>query len=832
MVTVVNNMASGHAMSVVTNSCVRLPRNPRTKLAATFDERTFPDGDLTTNTGKSWEWRDTDESRDSPDTYAQHETGKFQPNVIPSSYTNHSSKALHNRNVDGSNRWDEYEADLLASLEDDNENLSSHEFFNKLQNARISHRDNLRLLEEAYNEKLGLRLATDGVFTKSRQSVDNGFQYSERMVSGSRIQAGPVFEGDHSLHHINDELEKFEKSQPAWSALPSKTSLPNDNVRDMSSRKPPTGRSNPRQAWQKSSSTFTNSTRGSAAFNNDWSDVTWTSDSDAEVVNSQFHKGSQKTRKLSESSTLSLSKQPDSPAVILDNMWDNFSVDGYAPRSRTESRASSRSHTRTAKKTEWSPKITIPKPFQMTVRDAEKEKKMTRASVEIDMDIKRKAMEEEVECQKQFKATPVPATTFIPLYDDLKERQTERSREIQLQSKQRLKESQKPFSFVKREEQKKSLKSKIQTPPPKQSLTPKFKARKVPKSVFDPSVDERILEEEEYRKIRIKMRAEEMLRSSALPPNMEGSARQYTDGKQRRKLMKKREKHAFLTDEHKFHPHVNGEIPDYDRLYHKFQEEARQKKQEKEPTVVEPFNLRTSRIPSKRDKILAELEAEENARKEEFRGLSMKSLRSSRSLRSSMEDVLPIKTTSSSVLRKSLTDRTMFEKVERDKQDEERDKQKKLRQRKLQTAIVKRARAHDNSQSLESTSKEKLKQFRDAEISRQKEYERELQEMMERIESRPLLFERESQHNAQKRAERQYIEALRSAGLDEGFLERKSRQAKGGGAAQEDRPLRNDSESDEDLDILQRTSEVNDTYEVDQMSNGTFSSEEDNSSVA
>lgn len=88
------------------------------------------------------------------------------------------------------------------------------------------------------------------------------------------------------------------------------------------------------------------------------------------------------------------------------------------------------------------------------------------------------------------------------------------------------------------------------------------------------------------------------------------------------------------------------------------------------------------------------------------------------------------------------------------------------------------------------------------------------------------------QHNAQKRAERQYIEALRSAGLDEGFLERKSRQAKGGRAAQEDRPLRNDSESDEDLDILQRTSEVNDTYEVDQMSNGTFSSEEDNSSVA
>ena len=70
---------------------------------------------------------------------------------------------------------------------------------------------------------------------------------------------------------------------------------------------------------------------------------------------------------------------------------------------------------------------------------------------------------------------------------------------------------------------------------------------------------------------------------------------------------------------------VNGEIPDYDELYRKFQEEVQRKKREKEPTVMEPFNLRTARIPSRKEKIIADMEEEERRRKESLRGSLSKS---------------------------------------------------------------------------------------------------------------------------------------------------------------------------------------------------------------
>ncbi|KAJ8045298.1 hypothetical protein HOLleu_08281 [Holothuria leucospilota] len=808
-------MATGHSLSVVTNSCVTLPRNPKTKLAATFDERLASDEE---SAEERWRWSN-DYSLNWSSGESPRPSTKARPNVKPSLIENNGSQL---REPNGDVLWGEREANLLASFESDDGDLSNEDFFNKLQEARKAHRESLKTLEKAYNEKLQ-RQKDLNTHPRSSLNYSNGFKQHTNMGTDTNLRGtdrGPDNVGDHSFHHINDELEQFAKSQPSWSAL----TPPVDKVRDMSTRKPPSGR--PKHAWRMSSS-LASSTRSSNTFKNEWSDITWTSDSDMESNSKSY--GQDVKLGQSTNSTLSLSKQPDSPAVIVDNMWDDFSVDSYAPRSRRDSRVSSRStdSKKQKKKTEWTPHITIPKPFQMTIRDSEKEHKMSRASQEIDEEIKRRLIEEEMECQKHFKATPVPATTFIPLYEDLKEQQTERSREIRLQSKQRLKEVQKPFSFVKREEKQNSLKSKVTTP--KQSRTPKFKARAVPKAVFDPSVDERILEEEEYRKIRIKMRAEEMLRSSSLPPNMELKAKEYSDGKQRRKLMKKREKHAFLSDEHKFHPQINGTIPDYNDLYQKFQEEIRQKKSEKEPTVVEPFNLRTSHIPSKREKILAELQAEEDRRKEELRGLHSKTLKSSRSLSTSMDDVLPIKTTSSSILRKSMTDKALQERAESEKRQAEMERQKKLRQKQLQQSVIKKSKAHDTSQSLEATSREKIKQYREADKEREAEYNRELQEMMERIESRPLLFERESQHNAQKRAERQYIKALRSAGLDEGFLERKG--GKGGIHVTKDElsPSHySDSDSDKDLDILKRSDDdQHDTYEVDHESAGTFSSDED-----
>jgi len=56
---------------------------------------------------------------------------------------------------------------------------------------------------------------------------------------------------------------------------------------------------------------------------------------------------------------------------------------------------------------------------------------------------------------------------------------------------------------------------------------------------------------------------------------------------------------------------------------------------------------------------------------------------------------------------------------------------------------------------------------READKARKEEYLRELEEMQSRVDKRPLLFERQSQLNAKRSAERKYEDILRSAGVDE-----------------------------------------------------------------
>ena len=54
---------------------------------------------------------------------------------------------------------------------------------------------------------------------------------------------------------------------------------------------------------------------------------------------------------------------------------------------------------------------------------------------------------------------------------------------------------------------------------------------------------------------------------------------------------------------------------------------------------------------------------------------------------------------------------------------------------------------------------------RSVDVQRREEYKQRLSDMKERLESRPLLFERASQVNARKSAEGKYTAALRRAGL-------------------------------------------------------------------
>ncbi|XP_054885738.1 protein FAM161A-like [Poeciliopsis prolifica] len=64
-------------------------------------------------------------------------------------------------------------------------------------------------------------------------------------------------------------------------------------------------------------------------------------------------------------------------------------------------------------------KVTIPKPFQMMLREEERKrhKVRTRSEVELENTLLRRELEELRECQKKFRASPAPAHIHLPLYE-------------------------------------------------------------------------------------------------------------------------------------------------------------------------------------------------------------------------------------------------------------------------------------------------------------------------------------------------------------------------------------------------------------------------------
>lgn len=284
---------------------------------------------------------------------------------------------------------------------------------------------------------------------------------------------------------------------------------------------------------------------------------------------------------------------------VVEDMWEGFSVYDYPsdPSPPREKRSN---------KKEWTPTLTIPKPFTMTIREAKKKAKNTTRSQQIlQEDLKKKQEKEEAELHKKFRAQPVPATTFLPLYDEITRRNELRRYQVRELSKAILKSTEKPFEFMKREAEKKQMRrtksmSNMEELESKVAEKQKFKANPFPDRLFDLSLADRMAEKEEYRAIRMRMRSQEMMAMSRLPPNMESRGEEYTLGAFRSKLSKEGNRNAFMTKEHKFRPQINPDVPEFDELHRQFEKEMRDKKKELEPTVVEPFNLRTAHISAAR----------------------------------------------------------------------------------------------------------------------------------------------------------------------------------------------------------------------------------------
>ncbi|XP_008283199.1 protein FAM161A [Stegastes partitus] len=503
-----------------------------------------------------------------------------------------------------------------------------------------------------------------------------------------------------------------------------------------------------------------------------------------------------------------------SPKEHIKNMWRDFKLSPYSRRLSSSSLHSlpgdqRRSRKRKGKKRQgnkdgeqehWRHRVTIPKPFQMTLREAERRKHgvKTRSEIELENRELRRQLEELTECQRKFRASPVPAHVHLPLYEELQGRNEERLRTMRERQEQHIRTIQKPFSFLERERLKKEQKRLRDQQQSSQEKVKPFKAKPVPKSVYAAASGEQMKEEQLYRSIKIQMRAQEMLHSASMPPSM------LTRRLSERKKAKDGGASAGEEDGFSHRPQINKEVPDFDASYRRFQKHLEKRKEVKPTTACEPFELRTSQISSHRERILADIDKEQSSpRMLRWPHISPGPARTpNSSLCSSLSgslELIPAKATDATKKRHEAV-RKALERRKKAEEEEERWKERqKQREKRLQRVVVKRAQANDPHVALSQTHQSKLKEFRKQDLQRRKEYQLEIKEMRQRVKGRPLLLEQVAQRNAKQAAEKRYAEALRGCDVTEEFIS--SRAAKSGSARRAS-PSSDSRQSDlEELDM-------------------------------
>uniref|UniRef100_A0A8D2J9J7 Protein FAM161A n=1 Tax=Varanus komodoensis TaxID=61221 RepID=A0A8D2J9J7_VARKO len=288
----------------------------------------------------------------------------------------------------------------------------------------------------------------------------------------------------------------------------------------------------------------------------------------------------------------------------IENAWDECSQHTTSISSKSQPLKKSK------KKKKWSPRITIPEPFQMTIREAKRkqQKIKSKSLIELENNLLKKQLEEEAECQRKFRANPVPAYVFVPLYHEIMQQNEERRESFRERRRENLLAMQKPFQFIEREAQKKEMRRmqlKDLSLPEKKAKV--FKAKPVPKFVYSSEISEKLKEKELYREIRMQIRSEELLHNSSFPSRRLGSRGAYKHRQQN---------HLEHCDKLECKVKTKSKVPDFETLHKKFQKQLQRQKNVKHITVCEPFKLCTANIPSNKEKILEDIQMDEENLKE------------------------------------------------------------------------------------------------------------------------------------------------------------------------------------------------------------------------
>ncbi|XP_055485051.1 protein FAM161A isoform X1 [Psammomys obesus] len=452
-----------------------------------------------------------------------------------------------------------------------------------------------------------------------------------------------------------------------------------------------------------------------------------------------------------ESRTMAYAKE------LINNMWKGFSLEDYI---QYDSDFGTAKKARRKPKS-WVPKVTVPVPFQMTVRDQEKREEALKARSDLEMRQKLlKSDEDEAECKKKFRAHPVPSYVLLPLYEDLVRQSEERRRTAKEKSKAALLASQKPFKFIEREEQKQAIREKLLRDLFKSKRKTKgFKARPVPHFIYRPAANGKSKDGEFYRDMRRQLKSRELQQNPSWP-----YLPAYRQPRNPRSHGRPRLRHRFLS-------------PDDGDFAEEQKEPFSAQSVPKCSTPGKQCGLRDfARHISKRQKVFADIRADEENLKETcgpyLSSRSKSPVRSAWAKPRPSQRSPPMPTVSSrgreQAIRKSLEEKKMLE--------EERNRilsKQKQRTKELQKLLATRVKAYDSHHSLAQMLESRVNNLRKSGKARMKEYRQELEEQDKKLQNRPMLFERVAQRNARMAAEKHYSNTLKALGLSEEFVSEK-----------------------------------------------------------
>nr|XP_056709407.1 testis-specific protein 10-interacting protein [Euleptes europaea] len=221
-------------------------------------------------------------------------------------------------------------------------------------------------------------------------------------------------------------------------------------------------------------------------------------------------------------------------------------------------------------------------------------------------------------------------------------------------------------------------------------------------------------------------------------------------------------------EEPTFKPTINRKIPNFKNLQKRFQERLEQKKDQAKLTVCKPF-----RITSVRGSQTFSGEEDKQDQEEPF--YDVDNLWGVHFRAQSCPDfgppsICPVMHTKTSDKRQEANRLLLLEWERRERQEKLRAELRRIKEQQVQREVAKCLAAYRSPGNSAMSFQKRKEELRRQEKQRMEEYSLQLQEIQDRVESRPYLFERVMQANARQAVERRFSQVLSALGIDEDML--------------------------------------------------------------